>query len=301
MKMTLRSLEIFTAVVDHGSMTRAAKVLFISQSSISQCIAEIEQKYDVLLFERLPSGLSLTPTGKALVHHARNLLAAEKAIEDFLSHESRKLHLRIGATATVGACIISGLAAEMQKHIPDIDLRIHVANTRAIEEMILKNELDIALIEGNVKSPDIVVKTETDDRLVLICSVKHPFHERDSIHVKELDGVPLILREVGSGTRAHCEEILQLGGIKPNIRFDCISFDAILDAVENDLGVSLVSERLAAKWQEKGGFHVCSIKGAEIDRSFRLIHHRNKYFTEPLHLFTVICSNTDYHQYMLEP
>ena len=298
--MTLRNLEIFTAVADHGNMTRAAKALFISQSSISQCIAEIEQKYGVLLFERLSSGLRLTQTGEGLVHHARSLLLAEKAVEDFLSHESRNLRLRIGATATVGACIISGIVAEMQKRIPDIDQRIHVANTSAIEEMILKNELDIALIEGNVKSPDIVAKAATGDRLVLICSSKHPFCKRDSIRVEELDGVPLILREVGSGTRAHCEEILQLGGISPDIRFDCISFDAILDAVENNLGVSLISERLATKWAEKGDFHVCDIKGAEIDRNFRLIHHKNKYFTEPLHLFAVVCSNTDYHQYMLE-
>ena len=292
--MTLRSLEIFTAVVEYGSMTSAAKALFISQSSISQCIAEMESKYGVHLFERLSGGLRLTHTGETLVFHAKKLLAAEKEVLDLLNHESHNPRIRIGSSTTIGACIISELVSEMKIHLPDVSQYICVSNTRAIEDMILKNDLDIALVEGNVRSQDIKVRTATTDCLVLLCSINHPFCGRASVHIDELAGEPLILREVGSGTRAHFEEVMLSTGLDMNIRWSSSGFDAILDAVEHNLGVSAVSERLAKKWMSRGDLHTCAIDGADFTRSFKLIYHKNKFFTEPLHLFAEICCNTVY-------
>lgn len=129
--MTLRHLEIFLAVAETGSMRKAAEGLYISQPTVSGAIREIEAEYDVLLFERLNQRLFITPEGRQLTIYAREILSLFHEMEYTLRHSSDHAILRIGATLTVGTCVLPEILRQLeeQKHIPT---SVQVENTRTI-------------------------------------------------------------------------------------------------------------------------------------------------------------------------
>ena len=118
--MTLRHLEIFLAVAETGSMRKAAEQLYISQPTVSGAIREMEEEYDVLLFERLNQRLFITPEGRQLTIYARELLSLFHEMEYTLRHSSDHAILRIGATLTVGTCVLPEILRQLEeeKHIP---------------------------------------------------------------------------------------------------------------------------------------------------------------------------------------
>ena len=116
--MTKRELEIFVAVAETGSITEAAKNLYITQSSVSQAISNLERKYDLLLFDRLSRRLYLSAAGKRFYSYARRILDLNLELDDFLQGTSAHSRLRIGATITVGSCIISPLLTYLNQNHP---------------------------------------------------------------------------------------------------------------------------------------------------------------------------------------
>ncbi|PKM72803.1 MAG: LysR family transcriptional regulator [Firmicutes bacterium HGW-Firmicutes-16] len=287
--MTLRNLRIFLAVAETGSMSKAAKALYMTQPSISQDISEMERTYKVILFERKNHFLKLTPTGELLMQYAKKTLDAAKETEDFLNYESSHPRIRVGATATIGACIMSPIVVKLHEAIPGIVHHVCVANTVIIVGKILKGELDIALVEGIVSDPNLEVRDVIRDKLVLICAQEHTFCTRDSIDIHELDRIPLILSEIGSGTRSRFEDLLRQNDIEENMCWGSYNFDAIIDAVKHNLGVSIISERIAKKSSIKDTLHVCEITGADMNCNYQLVYPKNKIFPISLTEFIRIC------------
>lgn len=284
--MTLRNLQVFLTIAELGNMTKAAEKLFISQPSVSLAISEIEKTYNVTLFERLPGKLKLTPTGEKLRQYAKKMLDVEQDMEKFLSQESSNYCVRIGATITVGNTVISSVIADARSQLPKINYHVEIDGTKEIEQKLLDGKLDIAIVEGKVDNPSLEVKSFIEDNLVAICSLDNPFASRDSITLKDLSGVPLILRDEGSGTREQFMKAVNKSGIDAVVRFSSISYGAIIDAVEHDLGIGIISERLAKKHVSEGGkIHICHIDGVNLSRNFKLIYRKDRYVTDILETF----------------
>ena len=238
--MTNRELEIFIAVAECGKMGAAAQKLYITQSSVSQSISSIEKEFGVRLFERISHSLYLTDVGETLLQYARSLSAVTKDMDAFLRSASGYRRLRVGATVTVGTCVIGSVLNTVKKEIPEIRLNVCVANTRLLEDMLIKNEIDAALVEGAVKNPDLVYTPVIKDRLVLICPPGHEFWGREFVRAEELSSQSLILRESGSGTRALFESQMAAKGIPLDITWQCYNSEAIKNAVIAGHGVSYV-------------------------------------------------------------
>ena len=145
--MTSRNLQIFVTVAELGKMTEAARSLYITQSSVSQAIASIEQEYGVVLFERLSRGLFLTDAGKELLSYARSYFSVKSDMEEFLLGSGERHRIRVGATITVGTCVISPLLLRLKSQNAELNAQGLVENTRALEGKRLKNEIDVALVE----------------------------------------------------------------------------------------------------------------------------------------------------------
>ena len=116
--MTNRELEIFIAVAECGKMGAAAQKLYITQSSVSQSISSIEKEFGVRLFERISHNLYLTDVGETLLQYARSLSAVTKDMDAFLRSASGYRRLRVGATVTVGTCVIGSVLNTVKKEIP---------------------------------------------------------------------------------------------------------------------------------------------------------------------------------------
>ncbi|VIG47758.1 LysR family transcriptional regulator [Clostridioides difficile] len=283
--MTIRSLEIFVKVAECGKMIEVARNMYITQSSVSQAISEIEKEYGVKLFDRISKKLYLTEAGKKLLGYGRHLLAVNEEMNDCMKHCAKNIRIRVGATVTVGTCLISPIMLELYKVNPLIEPEVFVEDTRLIAKKLLNSELDIAIVEGKIKHPDIVTKSIINDNLVLICSHKHEFYKRDSIKVSELSNQPLIMRELGSGTRAQLEKQLKELKIPMNIRWSCYNSEAILRAVVDNFGIAVISELLIEDYLKKHLLWACDIEGINLHRTFDIAYHRSKFFTENISAF----------------
>ena len=280
--MTLRSLEVFLAVTETGSMRAAAEKLFISQPSVSGVVADLEREYGVHLFERLGKRLYITPEGKKLSSYARRMLSLNDEIDRQMGSIEDDTPLRIGATVTVGTCLISRLICGLSGAAP----YVLVNNTNKIEQQLLANQLDIALVEGTVQSDELLATPVIQDELQLICAATHPLATQKSISLKRLAQERLIMREHGSGTRRTLDELFAAESLPCCIGWECNNTQAILNAVESGLGVAILSPRLLPVGS---ALVAVPIAGHRTRRSFSLVIHKDKFVTAKLQAFIDLC------------
>lgn len=280
--MTIRHLRIFIEVVDTGKMSTAAARLFISQPTVSQAIRELEEHYGGLLFERLSKKLYITPKGQRLLSYARNVVKQFDDMEEMMMQDNYVKKIRLGATNTVGNCILVDVINAFREINPQTEIYSYVNNTKNIEEKLLKSELDIAIVEGRVKSPDLISIPEVNDFLVLICSKKHPFTKKKIIKLEDLKNESFAMREQGSGTRELFERYMQEKGMPIRIALEANSSASIKKAVIENQYLAVISIRLVEEEIKNGKIHVIQNTDSDWNRFFSIVYHKNKVVTDEM-------------------
>ncbi len=288
--MTIRHLRVFIAVAETERMSAAARRLYVAQPTVSQTVAEIEAHYGVRLFERLSKKLYITPEGARLLGYARHIVALFDEMEQSLQQASDRPSLKIGATMSVGGSILPELVSRYETGEGGFRAEVYVDNSREIETRLLRSRLDVALVEGRVKSAELLVRPVIRDELVLLCAPGHPFAGRASVKPEELIDQPFILREEGSGTRELFEIGLASVGISVERKWVCHTADAILRAVEAGQGLSVISRRLAAEAAAAGRVHMAAVEGLDLTRAFSLVYHKDKFLSPALLAFLEVCA-----------
>lgn len=282
--MTIRHLKIFIQVAETGKMSTAAKNCYLSQPTVSQAIHELEVYYGVPLFERLSRRLYITESGKKLLTYARDTVRSFELLEEAMRKDRMVDRLRIGASITVGNCLLSNIVSQLQARKPGLDLYTQVGNTREIQENLLNSTLDIALVEGMITHQDLVTVPVVDDFLVLACSPSHPFASRKTIYFQELNNQPFALRELGSGTRELFAHTLQNSGVQIKIACEANTPQAIRNMVMYDNYLTVISIRLIDEEVRTGKIHVIQNSTEDWNRNFFLVTHKNKTFTPAMEL-----------------
>ncbi|MGI6576581.1 MAG: LysR family transcriptional regulator [Eubacteriales bacterium] len=280
--MTIRHLRIFIEVVDSGKMSAAAEKLFISQPTVSQAIKELEEHYGGLLFERLSKKLYITPKGERLLSYARNVVKQFDDLEEMMLQDSFVKKIRIGATNTVGNSILGDVINALRNIDQQTEIYSYVNNTQNIEEKLLKSELDIAIVEGKIKSPDLISIPEVNDFLVLICSTEHPFAKKKAVKLEDLKKESFAMREQGSGTRELFERYMLEKGMPIRIAFEGNSSDSIKKAVVENRFLAVISIRLVEDEVKNGKIHVIRNTDNDWDRYFSVVYHKNKVATDEM-------------------
>ncbi len=283
--MTIRHLQIFKAVAEAGKMGQAARQLYISQPTVSKAIGDLEKEYGVLLFDRLAQKLYITEAGTRLLRYARQLLALYDEMEADLHAAAGLQAIRVGATITVGSCVLPALIRRFEQEHPGVRVQVEVESARRIEQKILNSELDLAVSEGEPESGELLAVLVIRDELVLISSPAHPLAGRETVPPAALNGEPFVLREEGSGTRAGLDRFLQDNGLQVYPKWTCQSFDAVLRAVEEGQGLSAVSRRWADPLIAQERLCRLNLEGPPLIRYFQLIRHRGKQLTPAMEAF----------------
>lgn len=277
--MTLRHLLIFMTVAEQGSMSAAARALYLSQPTVSQAIHELETHYNGLLFERFGKKLYLTDRGKLLLPQAKELIHSFQHLEEMMLNQGQSPTLKLGSTITVGTCLTPDLILELRQAFPDLNIYSYVSNTRNIEKKLLRSELDAAVVEGEIQSSDLVALPIIDDTLVLAVGKEHPFYDKKYLTVQELNHQKYAVREAGSGTRQLFEDFAVRHGISYEIAWEANSPGTLLNAVLNDQILSVMSLRLMEPEIKKQSVHVFYQEQGEWNRKFKLVYHKNKFLT----------------------
>ena len=280
--MTIRHLRIFVAVAETGTMSAAAKQCYITQPTVSQTIRELENHYQLRLFDRLSQKLYITDAGRQLLTYARRVLSQFDMLEANMGAIREKERLRIGATITVGACLLSSVLNDLKTIHPQLETYACVANTSLIEQKLLSSELDVALVEGTITSPDLIAIPVVDDFLVLAMSRNHPLAGKKEIHAQELSDYDFVMREKGSGTRQLFENYLEKSHVTCRIAWEATCLDAFKNAIMYNGCISAISVRLVEQEIKNGQIHVIRNIDSDWDRNFYLVYHKDKFYSEPM-------------------
>ncbi|WP_350022219.1 LysR family transcriptional regulator [Turicibacter sanguinis] len=286
--MSIRHLRIFIMVASLKNMSAAAEKLFITQPSISQAIKEIEHYYGVKLFERLSKKLYLTESGEYLLRYATHIVQSFDEMETMMKNKSDNIALRIGASITVGSCLLNHILDDLEEENNKITTQIYVRNTKEIEKMLLDSELDVALVEGTVTSKDLISKPVYQDKLIMVVGKGHKFYNRDEISIEELQGEAIISREEGSGSKTIFDNILKSNQIEVDIKWSSTDTGAIKDAVLESRGLAVLSRLMVERELKKGTLHEVSLKEVSMFREIFVVYHKNKFMSKSLKCFLEI-------------
>ncbi|MBI2887393.1 MAG: LysR family transcriptional regulator [Chloroflexi bacterium] len=252
--MDLNRLRLFSAVAEHGSYSRAAEALDLSQPSVSVQVHQLERALSAYLFFQVGRKLHLTEEGKLLLGYAHQIFSleerAEQAVQELSSLE--RGHLVVGASFTIGNYMLPPVLREFQQQYPGVELVLELGNTQEIQERMLDNELDVAFVGRVVDHPQIRSAPYSMDHLVVIASAGHPLGNRSLVSVQELTEEPFVIREKGSATRDLVESRLHALGTDYRVSMEAEGPEAVKQAVAAGLGVSVIS-RTAVAWEAKAG------------------------------------------------
>lgn len=275
--MNLNHLAIFQAVAAAGSVSGGAQRLHISQSAVSKQLAEFEQTLGLMLFDRLPRGVRPTESGRLLLGYANRLFAveaeAQRALGDLREHARGRIV--IGASRTIGSYLLpERLAAFHQRH-PGVELALQVENTQTIEARLVAGEIDIGFTEGVVSDTQLDYEVFAQDELVLIAAPNHPAVSRAPLSVAELAEWPILMHEVGSGTRAVTE--LALAAKKLHVRpaMTLASGTAIKLVVAAGGGIAFLSSRAIRTELQAQRLVVVPVKQLRIERPLYRVRLRH--------------------------
>ena len=282
---TLKQLKTFIAVAEYKQMSEAAKKLYISQPTVSQIILDLENEYQTKLFERFPKELKITKSGLLLLNSAREIAASHNHLEQTMKNINSLRPLRIGATLTIGNTLMATLADDLLKAHPDIDTTVFVDNTQTVEQRLIHNELDVALVEGIIVRQEILTEPVLEDTLCLILGKEHPLAKKSSVTIDDLRHQNFIMREKGSGTRAIFENILLTHHVPYVTKWECSSRSAIIDAARHNLGIGILSQRCVTEYEEKGEIITRPIKNVSMKRYFYLCRNRRHPVTSQMQDF----------------
>lgn len=270
--MTIRHLKVFIAVAETGSMSAAANRLYLTQPTVSQSIRDLEEHYQVQLFERLHKRLFITEEGQQLLEMARMTVGDFDSLEFSMQRFRQRIHLRIGSSITVGTCLMANIISDLEKEYPDMDIYSFVSNTAEIEQKLLRHELDVAVVEGVIESPKLVTIPIVEDSLVLVCGKNHPFYQKEILYSSELEGQRFAIREKGSGTRKLFEQYLSTHNIHIQTTWEANCPRTIMNAVILNNALSVMSQRLVKHECIHQSVKIFRYETGEWDRSFKLVY-----------------------------
>ena len=289
--MTLRHMKILVAVCAENSITKAAERLHIAQPAVSIAVKELEEYYGVKLFDRISRRLYLTDTGRTFLEYAAHIVALFDDMERSIRQWELSGKLRIGASITIGTHLMPRYVNAFYRNHPQSSIDVFIGSSDIIEKKILQNDLDFALIEGTVHSDSILCTTYMKDRLAIICSPNDPLYKEETLTIEHLLSRPLLLREIGSGTRELFDHTLASLEYDYTPAWESTSTEALINAAGEGLGVSVLPHMLVQDALKKGAVVELQISDLQLGRGFHIICHKNKLLTGLAKEFIEMCGN----------
>ena len=274
-------LKVFQSVAKNLSFTKASQELFVSQPAITKHIQELETCYQARLFERQGNKISLTEAGKLLLEHSERILDAYKRLEYemHLLHDDYIGELRLGASTTIAQYVLQPLLASFIRKFPQVNLSLLNGNSREIETALQEHRIDLGLVEGIYRLPNLKYSTFLDDELVAVVHAQSKLSLPDEITPEDLRHIPLVLRERGSGTLDVFERTLLQHGIKLsslNVLMYLGSTESIKRFLENTDCMGIVSIRSIHRELAAGSFRVVEIKEMQLLREFCFVQQQGQ-------------------------
>lgn len=237
--VNFNQLRSFYAVARELSFTKAADLLCIGQPTVTTQVKALEETYNLQLFVRGPNDLSLTDAGEALLTVAKQIFSLEERAHSLLNTVGNQFagRMHIG---TVGPFFVMKLLSNYIDRFPLMHVTLESANSDTVYQKLLNYEVDVGVIGSDYNDPRLDLVCLGKHEVVIAVPVTHPWAHRTQLHIEELDGQRLIMREKGSMTRRALEDVLSANNIRPNVIME-LPRDSVLEATAAGLGLGIIS------------------------------------------------------------
>ncbi len=285
--MDLGHLTTFCTVVEAGSISRAAKELFVTQPAVSLKIQELEEHYSAQLLDRTNKGIAPTEIGLYLYGEAQKVIALLSSIEREIELTRNPIEdLVVGASCTISNSALPCTLLIFQKRFPGYSISIHMDNTSETINKIISRRIEVGLVEGQIDKDwkeqlakeDVTIKKLTTTRLILVAGHGSQLSNTRSVSLEELKSMPLIVRETGSGIRATFEHTVGKKGLSIedfNIIYEMNSTNSIVSAVASGMGAALLPVMALRKELRHKILKSIPLKDIQLKHDFYLLYRNN--------------------------
>lgn len=264
---TLHQLKVFEATARHGSFTRAAEELYLTQPTVSIQVKQLTKAVGLPLFEQIGKRLYLTQAGQKLLETCQTIFEGldqfEMSIADIKGMKQGQLRLAVITTAKY---FVPRLLGPFCHRFPGIDISLKVTNHQNIQERMAANEDDLYIISSPPEQPDLKIYPFLENPLVVIAPKDHPLVGKSNVSIQALNGEPFIMREPGSGTRHAVQKLFSKHKVDVKVRLELGSNEAIKQAIAGGLGISVLSLHTIISEGTRGEFAILDIEHFPIER-----------------------------------
>jgi len=275
--LTLRQLQVFSAVARNLSHSRAAEELHLSQPAVSMQIKQLEQSIGLPLFEQVGKQIHLTEAGREMVIYSRNIahqLEEMDAVFDEIKGLERG-HLNISVVSTANYFMPQLLAKFIQLH-PNIHVSLHVANRDAVIKQLDENVADLAITGQPPQGADMVAESFMQNPLVVIAAPSHKLLKVAAIQPQQLAQETFLLREQGSGTRDVMERFFASHHLPMPVCMEMHTNEAIKQSVQAGMGLGIISLHSIEMELETRRLAILDVAHFPIMRHWHIVHRANK-------------------------
>ena len=275
-------LKVFRTVARRLNFTKAAAELFITQPAVTKHINELESHYKTSLFERSGNKkIVLTTAGQILLDHSDLIFNQYQELEFDMNllTETHSGTLRIGASTTVSQYVIPAVLAGFHQKFKEVKVQLSTGNTEDIEQQLLNKELDMAIIEGISRNPQLKYEEYLQDELVLVAAQNNTLIKKDTIAPQELKNFSVVLREPGSGTLDVIAHALKLHDIKLadlQVEMQLGSTESIKSYLLHSNCLAFLSVHSILKELKTGDCRIIDLENLSIERPFYFIQQHGQ-------------------------
>ena len=282
--MNLNQLKIFYLAAKQGSLSAAAESLYITQPAVTKGIQRLQKHYELKLFNRFGKKMALTDAGEVLYKIAESIFEmenqAEESLRDF--QQRKRGFIRILSSESFGAYYLPFILDRFSRVNPKVRVSMEILPTELIVEKTATLANDIGFISYPVPHKKLVAREVLEDSYQIIVPPGHPFAAKSFIEPGDLSGHSLVVHEKGSAPRRSTEDFIRRHNISVSIPLELSNNEAIKTAVEEGLGIAVITRRVVSKEIDMGRLKAIPLADPAMTRKFYLIHHKDKYFSRSL-------------------
>lgn len=283
-------LETFIQAAELSSFTKACQALNLSQAAVSQRIGALEKSLGVSLFRRQGGRVVLTDAGRHLYVYAERILALHGEARQEITGQKAPVvgELVLAASSIPGEHLLPALLAKLRQSFPQVRVRATVSDTQTVLEQVQHGRAHLGLVGGKPESSDLEFRCFALDELVLILPPGHSWRASSRVRLRQLTTEPLIMREVGSGTRWCLERALTEAGKSLrdlHVTLELGSNESIKEAVLQGLGLAFLSTHAVRQEIETKQLHAVRISDLKLTREMFVVWNPKRALPIPARLF----------------
>lgn len=287
--MTIRHLKLYIEVFKTMNITKAAENLCMTQPTVTRAIQELEDHYQVKLFDRINKRLRATENGEKFYSYALKTVEAFDHMEDSMFGWNDNEVIRIGTTISIGSVLVPRLIRMFNQKYPNVQIRTTINNSEYLQEKLWNNQIDFALMEGYVPTEHVICEVLSEDRLVLLLPPDDQRCKKGYVSLNELKNDSFLLREKGSVSRNYVDVLFSSHGLPINPVMESVSTHAIIRAVNAGLGVAILPEDMVEHSISSGYVGSCQIQEVSMTRSNYIVWYEGKFITNKMRKLMEMC------------